>query len=51
MGDSSAPYLAAQAKAGPNPIMGGDGPANAQAWNDGWLKTVAFFDRALKGSR
>lgn len=51
MGDSSAPYLAAQAKAGPNPVMGGDGPTNAKAWNDNWPKTIAFFDEALKDSR
>jgi dienelactone hydrolase/uncharacterized protein (DUF2141 family) len=51
MGDSSAPYLVAQGKAGPNPVMGGDGPANAKAWNDNWPKTVAFFDETLKGMR
>jgi uncharacterized protein len=49
MGDPSAPTAAAQANAGPNPIMGGAGPANAKAWADDWPKTIAFFDKALKG--
>jgi uncharacterized protein len=51
MGDSSASYLATQATRGPDPMMGGAGPANAKAWNDDWPKALAFFDKALKGKR
>jgi hypothetical protein len=50
MGDPSSPTAQSAAKAGPNPMMGGDGPANAAAWADDWTKTIAFFDKALKGS-
>jgi dienelactone hydrolase/uncharacterized protein (DUF2141 family) len=49
MGDSSAPYLAAQATRGTDPMLGGAGQANAKAWADNWPKTIAFFDKALKG--
>lgn len=50
MGDPSTSAAKSAARAGPNPMMGGDGPANAAAWADDWPKTIAFFDKALKGS-
>ncbi len=50
IGDPSTPAAIAGAKAGPNPLLGGAGQANAAAWADGWPKTIAFFDKALKGT-
>jgi hypothetical protein len=50
MGDPTSPGALAMAKAAPNPMLGGTGTANAAAWADDWPKTIAFFDKALKGS-
>lgn len=50
MGDPASPGAQAMAKAAPNPMLGGTGTANAAAWADDWPRTIAFFDKALKGS-
>jgi len=51
MGDPSTAGAQAQANAPANPMLGGTGAANANAWADNWPKTIAFFDKALKGAR
>jgi dienelactone hydrolase/uncharacterized protein (DUF2141 family) len=51
MGDPATPAAQAMAKAAPNPMLGGTGAANAAAWADNWPKTIAFFDKTLKGQR
>ncbi len=49
MGDPSTPGAIAASKAQPNAMLGGTGAAGMAAWTDNWPKTLAFFDKALKG--
>ena len=41
---------AALASGTPSPMMGGTAEGDRKAWLDDWPRTVAFFDKALKGS-
>lgn len=50
-GDPSTPAAISFSQQTPSPMMGGTGPAGLAAWQDNWPKTVAFFDKALKGPK
>ena len=47
-GDPASPSAQAGAKVPANPVLGGNGEANAAAWANNWPKALAFFDAALK---